>query len=162
MKLTNKALTLIHEASKNGIRNYYTGKGKWTSKGEDRVGKCQYLCDLLELTVGRHYTIGNDAPKGGWEGNYIKLTAAGKRLKRIQNAIAEYNSIGVLRLEKQNTKDKIDNEKELKLACQARLDNPTSSQKKHLNARIRRYANLLNLGVPDANEFHDFVAIFAV
>ena len=162
MKLSKKALSMINETAEGEIRNYYTGSGKWTKKGADNVGKCLYLFDLLELTVDRHYLAGNDAPKGGWEGNYIKLTSAGKRLKRIQDAIAEYNSMIVLAIEKQREKNKEDNEKELKLACRARLDNPTPSQKKILNTRIRRHALELGLGVPDANEFHDFVEIYAI
>ena len=162
MKLSKKALSMINETAEGEIRNYYTGRGKWTAKGADFVGSCQYLFDILELIVGRHYVIGNDAPKGGWEGNYIKLTAAGLRLKRVQDAIAEYNSMIVLAWEKQNAKHKQNYEAKLKLACQSRLNNPTSSQAKKLNQDIRFYANELNLGVPDANEFHDFVEIYAI
>ena len=43
----------------------------------------------LGLIRGRHYLCGNDAPKGGKCGDFVKLTAAGKRLAMVRKVRAE-------------------------------------------------------------------------
>ena len=46
--------------------------------------KTKNYTDMLKV-LGIDYTTGNDAPRGGAEGNYIELTAKGKRqVKELQ------------------------------------------------------------------------------
>lgn len=56
------------------ITGYYTGSGKYT-KAVDRTIDTSTKLNLLKIK----HTVGNDAPRGGVNGNYIKLTAQGRR-----------------------------------------------------------------------------------
>lgn len=49
--------------------NSYTGKGKYCSKGNDKAAA---IANMLTL-AGIKHTTGNDAPKGGFSGNFIKI-----------------------------------------------------------------------------------------
>lgn len=38
----------------------------------------------LGMKLGKHYVTGNDAPRGGKCGDFVKLLSAGKRLKFVK------------------------------------------------------------------------------
>jgi hypothetical protein len=72
-------------AQPTGIEpNYYTGSGRWTRKGPDYVVQLRELLTERGLVRGRHFQIGNRAPRGGYAGDYIRLMPAGRRLKAIR------------------------------------------------------------------------------
>lgn len=48
-------------------------------------GEVEILKDM-GLKAGRHYVVGNDAPRGGKCGDFVKLTPAGKRLAIVKSA----------------------------------------------------------------------------
>lgn len=49
--------------------NSYTGSGKYCSKGSDKAAA---IAQILAI-AGIKYTTGNDAPKGGFTGEFIKI-----------------------------------------------------------------------------------------
>lgn len=49
--------------------NGYSGRGKYTSKGSDHAAA---IANILSIAHIKH-TTGNDAPKGGFSGNFIKI-----------------------------------------------------------------------------------------
>ena len=61
----------LTELFKNKIvhPNNYTGSGRYTSKGADNAAA---IIKILEISHIKH-TIGNDAIKGGFSGNFIKI-----------------------------------------------------------------------------------------
>ena len=69
--------------------NYYTGSGRWTQKGPDYVVQLRELLTERGLVRGRHFQIGNRAPRGGYEGDFIRLTPAGRRLQAIKRLAQE-------------------------------------------------------------------------
>lgn len=53
----------------------YSGRGRYTSKTNgDHFAVIEGLCK-----IGVDFVKGNDAPKGGWSGQYVELSAKGKR-----------------------------------------------------------------------------------
>jgi hypothetical protein len=83
IKLTKKETDLVLEAVRE-VRNGYTGSGRFSKKGADSAGQAAEALETLGLKTGRHFERGNDAPKGGWSGEFCKLTAAGKRIKAVR------------------------------------------------------------------------------
>ena len=72
-------------AQPKGIEpNYYTGSGRWTRKGPDYAHQLRELLEERGLVKGRHFQVGNRAPRGGYAGDYIRLMPAGRRLKAIR------------------------------------------------------------------------------
>lgn len=64
--------------------NYYTGRGRFIKKSADHA---EYLVNTLEnygMIEGRHFRRGNDAPKNGHSGEYVKILAAGRKLKKFR------------------------------------------------------------------------------
>ena len=84
-KFTKKELELGQELLRTG--KYYpthaVGSGRWTHNYTSSVS-----LSSLGLESGKHYTWGNDAPRGGACGDFQKLTAAGKKLKVIKELFA--------------------------------------------------------------------------
>lgn len=53
----------------------YSGRGRYTSKTNgDHFAVIEGLCK-----IGVDFVEGNDAPRGGWNGQYVELSAKGKR-----------------------------------------------------------------------------------
>ena len=53
----------------------YSGRGRYTSKTNgDHFAVIEGLCK-----IGVDFVKGNDAPRGGWSGQYVELSAKGKR-----------------------------------------------------------------------------------
>ncbi len=72
-------------AQPKGIEpNYYNGSGRWTRKGPDYVVQLRELLEERGLVKGRHFQVGNRAPRGGYEGDFIRLMPAGRRLKAVR------------------------------------------------------------------------------
>ena len=69
--------------------NYYTGSGRWTKKGPAYVQQLAELLTERGLVTGRHFQVGNRAPRGGYEGDFIRLTPAGRRLQAIKRLAQE-------------------------------------------------------------------------
>lgn len=53
----------------------YSGRGRYTSKAN---GDHFAVIEALR-TIGVDFVEGNDAPRGGWSGQYVELSAKGKR-----------------------------------------------------------------------------------
>lgn len=65
------------------IRPCYTsGSGKWSAI-TDKTDEILQALKLAGLKENKDFTIGNDAPKGGKLGQFITLTATGRK-KRIK------------------------------------------------------------------------------
>lgn len=66
-----KLKSKLNELFENKIvyPNGYTGSGKFSKKGTDWVGQ---ISDILNM-VGIKFTTGNNAPKSGFSGNFIKI-----------------------------------------------------------------------------------------
>lgn len=61
---------------------------RWTGSGRHiRLVDHWSYCTNLIKGLGYTYQVGNDAPRGGVEGNYIKIT------KKALNAIKEFRNI---------------------------------------------------------------------
>jgi len=72
-------------AQPKGIEpNYYTGSGRWTRRGPDYAHQLRELLEERGLVKGRHFQVGNRAPRGGYAGDYIRLMPAGRRLKAVR------------------------------------------------------------------------------
>lgn len=84
-KFSKKEIEIGQQFLRTG--KYYpthtVGSGKWTHNYTSAVS-----LSTLGLESGKHYTWGNDAPRGGACGDFQKLTAAGKRLKVIKELFA--------------------------------------------------------------------------
>ena len=64
--------------------NFYTGSGSWSRCSADYANQIHNVLIKLGMVRGKHFRIGNDAPRGGWTGEYVQLLPAGKRLKIIR------------------------------------------------------------------------------
>lgn len=73
------------------ISNYYVGSGQHTSKSEDYVRFTKDVLNSIGLEENTHYTHGNRAPKGGWSGWYLDLTADGKKYFEELTTIVKEN-----------------------------------------------------------------------
>ena len=132
------------------IRNYYTGTGRYTRKSADYVEKARVILDSCGLKCPRHYHYGNDAPRGGWSGDYLKLTTSGKRLKIVKTAVEVVQTYE----QKKETKRKAINldkyKARLPQVCHERIYGDNSkNHRKQLNAEIRFLADELDLTIPE-------------
>ena len=85
LRRKHRDLLALLFAQPTGVEpNYYTGSGRWTKKGPNYVRQLRELLEERGLVRGRHYQLGNRAPRGGYEGDYIQLLPAGRRLKAIR------------------------------------------------------------------------------
>ena len=85
-KLTKRQFEALDRIANQGIArlNYYSGSGRFSTKSADHNQHLVHTLQELGLVEGRHFVTGNDSPRGGWSGGFVKLMAAGKRLKVIQ------------------------------------------------------------------------------
>ena len=85
LRRKHRDLLALLFAQPTGVEpNYYNGSGRWTQKGPDYVRQLRELLEERGLVKGRHYQTGNRAPRGGYEGDFIRLLPAGRRLKAIR------------------------------------------------------------------------------
>lgn len=85
-QLSNRQFKALDTIANRGIvyLNYYTGSGRFSKKSADHNQHLVHTLQELGLIEGRHFITGNDSPRGGWSGGFVKLMAAGKRLKAIK------------------------------------------------------------------------------
>ena len=85
-KLTKRQFEALDRIANQGIArlNYYSGSGRFSKKSADHNQHLVHTLQELGLIEGRHFITGNDSPRGGWSGGFVKLMAAGKRLKAIK------------------------------------------------------------------------------
>ena len=85
LRRKHRDLLALLFAQPTGVEpHYYNGSGRWTRKGPDYVQQLAALLSERGLVKGRHYQTGNRAPRGGYEGDFIRLLPAGRRLKAIR------------------------------------------------------------------------------
>ena len=77
-------LNLIKSNSKYHPNYYLNSYSSW-KKGANKFLLLRDILTELSLKEGKHFLTGNDAPRGGYTGNYIKLLPLGKRLKVIRD-----------------------------------------------------------------------------
>ena len=66
--------------------NSYTGSGRYTSKSADYAAQLVgVLTSDLDMVEGKHFEIGNDSPRGGWTGEFVRLLPLGRRRKAIKD-----------------------------------------------------------------------------
>ena len=84
-QLTNRQFNALARLTNGGIvhLNHYTGTGRFSSKSADHNQHLVHTLQELGLIEGRHFVTGNDSLRGGWSGGFVKLLAAGKRMKVI-------------------------------------------------------------------------------
>ena len=84
-QLSNRQFDALDAITRRGIihLNCYTGTGRFSSKSADHNQHLVHTLEELGLIEGRHFVTGNDSPRGGWSGGFVKLMTAGKRLKVI-------------------------------------------------------------------------------
>ena len=58
--------------------NYYTGSGRFSRKSGDHHLRLVNLLERLGFEQGLDFETGNDAPRKGWSGLYVRLTECGK------------------------------------------------------------------------------------
>jgi len=147
IELTKHQRDLVVQATRE-VRNYYTGRGKHTSCGADHVGRTIEVFGKLGLVEGRHYVKGNDAPRGGWEGNYVKLTAAGKRLaviRKIQGLVTVTEEKAKAAQIRRN--GHVWRKKLAELCAERLTGDYGKAHRKGLNHQIRSYAESLGLEI---------------
>ena len=95
--LTKKEQRLVDSVaqSKNCVTypNYYNGSGRWTRRSADYASDLTDILTGLGMVRGKHFERGNDAPNGGWTGEFVKLLPAGKRWKVIQESRRQQASV---------------------------------------------------------------------
>jgi hypothetical protein len=64
--------------------NYYTGTGSWSRCSANYANQIHNILIKLGMVRGKHFRIGNDAPRGGFTGDYVQLLPAGNRWKIIR------------------------------------------------------------------------------
>ena len=85
-QLSNRQFQALDTIANRGIvyLNCYTGTGRFSKKSADHNQHLVHTLQELGLIEGRHFITGNDSPRGGWAGGFVKLMTAGKRLKVIK------------------------------------------------------------------------------
>lgn len=87
---TRKELVLNLLNSKgNYYPNYYLNSYSSWKKGANKALVLKDILIALNLKEGRHFIIGNDAPRGGYTGNFVRLLPLGKKLKVIKELRGE-------------------------------------------------------------------------
>jgi len=64
--------------------NYYLNSYSSWKKGANKALLLEDILITLKLKKGKHFITGNDAPRGGYSGNFVKLLPLGKKLKVIK------------------------------------------------------------------------------
>ena len=64
--------------------NYYLNSYSSWKKGANKALLLEDILIALKLKKGKHFITGNDAPRGGYTGNFVKLLPLGKKLKVIK------------------------------------------------------------------------------
>ena len=80
-----KLLKDLATASAKTYPNHYNGSGRWTTKSADYAGRLSELLTTMGMVRGKHFETGNDAPKGGWTGNFVRLLPLGRRRKLVRD-----------------------------------------------------------------------------
>mgnify|MGYP003657920423 FL=1 len=80
-----KLLKDLATAKAKTYPNYYNGHYRWTSKSADYATDLVGILTGLGMVRGKHFERGNDAPQGGWTGNYVRLLPLGRRRKEIRD-----------------------------------------------------------------------------
>lgn len=80
-QLTKKESNYLVALVSGEVRNAYTGSGRFTKKGADCAGQAAAVLEALGMKNGIHFSHGNDAPKGGWSGEFCTLHSKGGRWK---------------------------------------------------------------------------------
>ena len=70
--------------------NYYNGSGQWTRKGPDYAARLVNILRASDMVEGKHFEEGNDAPRSGYEGDYVRLLPLGKRRKLCRDIREEF------------------------------------------------------------------------
>ena len=83
-KRERKLLKDLATARSKIYPNFYNGSGRWTSKSADYADRLSELLTTMGMARGKHFEVGNDAPQGGWPGNYVRLLPLGRRRKAIR------------------------------------------------------------------------------
>ncbi len=88
-KLSKKERDLVGQLARSSDHtlrpNYYTGRGRWARRGADDASRLASALGSLGLLQGKHYITGNDAPRGGWTGEFVHLLPLGRRRKCIRD-----------------------------------------------------------------------------
>ena len=84
-KREKKLLKDLATASAKTYPNHYNGSGRWTQKSADYADRLSERLTGLGMVRGVHFERGNDAPKGGWTGEYVRLLPLGRRRKEIRD-----------------------------------------------------------------------------
>ena len=159
-KMDKKDLNIIASLMSDKCRNCYTGQGRYTHKSADYVKQAENLLISLGFRRNIDFTIGNDAPKGGWQGNYCKLTENCKKSPILNDCMKNLSDIEKVKNEKLLSQNRTKWENCLVECCQKRLVCESKNGKKRLNGQIRQYAS--NLGIDlTSDDFHTFVEITA-
>ena len=85
-RLTKDAATAIRNCRIVGNRIYcggYTGRDRWTKSYSYQP----YLTAILDR-LGYKYTVGNDAPRGGVTGDYLKVSK--KAISAIESLLNNF------------------------------------------------------------------------
>jgi hypothetical protein len=88
MKMNKREQKLLEDlatARSKIYPNYYNGSGRWTQKSADYTASLVGILTGLGMVRGKHFERGNDAPQGGWTGDYVRLLPLGRRLKAIRD-----------------------------------------------------------------------------
>lgn len=65
--------------------NYYTGTGRFSRKSADHHLQLVLLLERLGFKAELDFETGNDAPRKGWSGLYVRLTDTGRMKADITN-----------------------------------------------------------------------------
>jgi hypothetical protein len=90
--LTKKERSLVTRLVISGCvhPNYYNGSGRWTRKGPDYAARLVSILGAGGMVAGKHFEAGNDAPRSGHEGAYVRLLPLGHRRKLCRDIREEF------------------------------------------------------------------------
>ena len=92
VRLTDATKKFFNEGFFRPTRLYLTDifKRYYTSAGWERLPTNEIpILKQLGFKLNVHYLVGNDAPRGGKCGDFVKLMPRGKRLRIVQLVRAE-------------------------------------------------------------------------
>ena len=70
------------------VRNFYTGKGRFSKKSVNHVIQAKCLLERLRINK-KHFEVSNDAPRGGWSGDYCKIKNSALNLSVFKRVLEE-------------------------------------------------------------------------
>ena len=73
--------------------NYYMGSRRCPRKSVDYAENLVEKLTDLGMRRGKHFMSGNDAPRGGHTGEWVKLTPLGRRRKAIKDSKAKAGTL---------------------------------------------------------------------